>query len=121
MANPSITPTIEAAVDRLARLLVNIGTAPASAHNARPATNMAAPVILGARPGQPAPVANAAPTGPARLSGYKLPRADDDTRPAQPAVARVGGYLLPRADTPDTTPTAAAYGAGGYLLPKAEA
>jgi hypothetical protein len=89
--------TIEAAVDRLARLLLD-RRSPQPAHNARPATRMAAAVVMGTRPGQPAPVANAAPTAPARLDGYKLPKAPDDDPPAQPAVARVGGYLLPKAE-----------------------
>lgn len=53
---------VEAAVDRLCRALLALANqSPKPTHNARPATRMAAPAIMGARPGQPAPVANAAP------------------------------------------------------------
>ena len=54
--------TVEAAVDRLCRaLLARASQSPQPAHNARSATRMGAPAIMGARPGQPSPVANAAP------------------------------------------------------------
>lgn len=54
--------TVEAAVDRLCRaLLAGASQSPQPAHNAGPATSMAAPAIMGKRPGLPAPVANAAP------------------------------------------------------------
>lgn len=73
------TPEILAAVDRLAFALATRGAqAPAPAHNRQPVTHMAAPLVLGNRPGA---VSNAAPLG----------------RPAAPVVAG-GTFTLPRQD-----------------------
>ena len=108
------TPEIMAAVDQLARALVNRGTpAPAPAHNRQPVTHMAAPAILGNRPGT---VHNAAPSPAVAAGGtFQLPR-EDGTGPAHNAAARpcAFGFALP-SETDATAPARA--GRDGFQLP----
>ena len=112
------TPEIMAAVDRLAFALATRGTpALAPARNASTATRMAAPAIMGNRPGA---VSNAAPLGRpaapvAAGDAFRLPRedeaADTASNTARPCAF---GYRLP-SETDATAPARA--GRDGFTLP----